>query len=336
MDGNVKGVILDTFDAVSREDISCVGVGMNMEAVEDNEILFEAISYNSVRSKAPDLDKFLEDYVCARFGKKYPNMMKALRMISDEILTLGNRTYNAERAATCYRGRESGLCTAPSLSIDRVTYSSKATKVLYDNEILAEVLRLMLESYDEQKNNQCYLFDITDIARQINSNHSWELLDLFREAFKRHDYECFEKYSNEFLELYDIQEAIMQKLPEKSFNIIVEKARKMGRNPREENMFIYNWLKLIFNFQLTSHPVTDLDYGHLECSGLLIAFYKKRWEIYIEMMRYYFDTPEDLPTVAWADYAENFIFEQMIRKERPKSALYSYEDCMKKIAKKEL
>lgn len=299
MDGNLKGLLLEPFDAVKRDDIMSVGVGMTMEAVELDEILYEGIAYNSIRGEKPDIEEFLRSYVKARFGRVYNNLVEAFRIIADHILTL-NENSN-------YSGRESGLCAAPGLDVKKVSYSSVALKVSYDEKQLEKVLALMLESYDELKDNECYIFDITDIKRQINANRSWHIIDNLLSSFKNKDEIGFELYAKELLELYDVQNELMSKNPRTRLDAYIEKAKNMGRNPSEKTMFAYNALVLLTNWLDKSHPVLDLDYGHREWHGMLSEFYKKRWQIFIEMMRMHINNPENLPDVAWQEYCYTFI-----------------------------
>ena len=291
MDGNLRGFLCEPFDAVAKEDITTVGIGMTMEGIEDNEILYEGITYNAIREQKPDVDEFLESYAKSRYGICNESIFEALKILSDEIFVL-NEENN-------YSGRESGLCAIPGLDVKTVTYPSHAYKVCYDEERLKKCRDLLLENFEKLKDNECYRFDLMDILRQINANESWHLMDEFVSAFKGGDYEGFVKSSDKFLALYDEQEKIMDSGKTKLQNF-VKHAKAYAENESEKIMFAFNAINLIMLWADKDFPPILIDYAYREWSGVL-GLYKKRWSIFIELMRVNFYTPEKLKSINWRE-----------------------------------
>ena len=291
--GNLKGMLTEPYEAAEREDISTGGIGMTMEGIELDEILFAAFSYNSVRSHKPSIDDFVKNYTIARFGKYTENMYNAYKILADEIYILTNNDYS---------GRESVFCAAPKLDVKSASASAEVFCVYYDENRLKTVLELIKS---EPVDNECYRFDVMDIERQINANYGWHLAEKFITAFKNGDYTTFNKYSNEFLQLMDKQNELMKACSKTRLDDFIMHAKAYGRTETEKSQFAFEAVNMLFLWADKESPAILMDYAHREWNGML-EFYKKRWSAYIELMRINIDNPKALREIDWrgAEYFE--------------------------------
>lgn len=294
MAGNIEGMLCDTYDAAAREDITNVGIGMTMEGIELDEMLFAAFAYTSVRNEKPSIDDFVSDYVVARFGKSSDKLYQACEILAKEIYALFGEEY---------RGRESVFCAAPKLDVKSASTCAAMHSVEYDEDKLKQVYKLMAS--ENLYNNECWRFDTMDIHRQINANDGWHLADAFIDAFKKGDRDAFEKNAKEFLDLCDTQNEIMASHSSTRLENFIARAKAYGKTEEERTQFAFEALNMIFLWSDKDAPPTLMDYAHREWNGML-EFYKKRWSAYIELLRANISTPEKLREVDWrgAEYFE--------------------------------
>lgn len=294
MDGNLKGFMLEPFDAIENENITTVGIGMTMEAIEVDEILFEGLSYNAIRDSKPDLDIFLKAYATARYGIYNASIEEIFRILLEEIYILNEKGD--------YSGRESGLCCMPGLDAKVVSQSSLAYSVDYDEKKLEKCKELMVANLDKLKENECFRFDLMEMSREINANISWHLMESFIDAFKKRDYITFKSKSKEFLNLYNVQNDLMSQNSKTRLDSFINHARAYGRNEEEKNMFAFNAINMIMLWARNDFPKVLIDYAYREWHGI-IPYYKKRWQAYIALMDMHFGNQEGLPTINWMDYS---------------------------------
>ena len=291
--GNLEGMLTEPYDAAGRDDITTVGIGMTMEGIEMDEMLFSAFSYNAVRSRKPDVDEFLDKYVLARCGRINDNLYKAYEILAKEIYILTNNDYS---------GRESVFCAAPKLDVKTASTSAVVYDVYYDEQRLKKAYELLKL---ETENNECMRFDLMDMKRQINANDAWHLADKFIAAFKNSDKEGFEKYSDEFLKLADEQNELMAQFSKTRLDDFVKHAKTYGKTREEKVQFAFEALNMLFLWADKESPAVLMDYAHREWNGML-EFYKKRWCAYIELMRIHISDPSALREIDWrgAEYME--------------------------------
>ena len=294
LDGNIDGIIAKPFEAVSRDD-SLIGIGMTMEGIELDEILFYAFSKTSIRTDKIDSSEFADDFVKARYGYINSN----LKEIYSELIRYVYKLTDYKS----YRGRESVLCARPNLNVHTVSYWSEI-KNWYDSEILYDITQKMLLEYDALKDNECYITDIIELARQLNSEIGHEYLDKFSDAWNSHDLPEYLEYSEKFMRLFDNAEELMMHNKKTTLASWLEKADLYAKNEEEKRIFRFNALNLIVLWASKDGAVSLRDYAYREWSGLIL-FYKKRWQTFFENLE------NGGKAVDWADFDYEFILDSL-------------------------
>lgn len=290
--GNLNGMLTQPYDAVGRDDITTVGIGMTMEGIELDEMLFGAFSYTAVRSEKPNIDDYVRDYVKSRFSYVSDSLYEAYGILAKEIYILTNNDYS---------GRESVFCAAPKIDVKSASASAMVFDVYYDEGRLVKVLELLKSEASRLNGNECYEFDVTDIERQLNANEGWRLVNKFISAFKKSDSEEFGRYSTEFLRLYDAQIELMKKLKKTNLENFISHAKAYGRSDADKEMFAFNAVNMLMLWSDKDSPNSLNDYAHREWAGLL-EFYKKRWTAYIKHMEINIANPDKLSEFDWRGY----------------------------------
>lgn len=251
-------------------DSSCVGIGVMPEGVECDEILFDIVSEVSVKERLSPLDEFLSDYISARYGICNPDLMRVYKIAFEKVYTEDSVLYK----------HESGLMAYPSPEANRVCYWAGAAAE-EDNSHLAEMASLLLKYWEECRTRESYRTDVVAVCRQLIANQSWTHIYAFNRAYKAGDKESFRRHADAFLNMFSLQEAVVDCDEKLSLQNYLEKALKRGKDEREKAAFLKNAKRLITLWSRTAAGETLHDYSPREYGDMLRFFYKPRWETYI-------------------------------------------------------
>ncbi|MGN0494096.1 MAG: alpha-N-acetylglucosaminidase TIM-barrel domain-containing protein, partial [Acutalibacteraceae bacterium] len=204
------------------------GIGLLPEGIEDVEMFYDLLNDMSYRKEKPDLDKWLESYARYRYNTENNNVKDALKLLAEKVLicTLKEGT------------RESVFIARPSVNVQKVSMWT-ATFCAYDEKDLAAALRLMFSQYDALRDNDCYQFDITDLARQALSNYGWHVFERILNG------ENTAENQQLFLKMIIMQDSLMSANPRTCFSTWLNKARSFGKNEQEKDSFEKNARYLI-------------------------------------------------------------------------------------------
>lgn len=185
--GNIKQIIEKSYE-------SNIGVGMLPEGVENSEILFDLFSFISVNSSKVNIEEFINYYIKNHFYKNTSN-------IKDYLNILANDIYINEDQNPMF---ESGFNATPSLTVDRHLGCSTHAIDIYPLALFNASIKILNE-FDNNTNNDSYIFELIDTIRQLNANYSWHLVYNIQKSYFNKDLSLLSKNKELFLELFDLQ-----------------------------------------------------------------------------------------------------------------------------------
>lgn len=246
------------------------GIGLTMEAIENNAAMYEILLEN-IWSDAPiDVDKWISNYVKRRYESNNNEVHKAWKI-------LRNTVYNYDgNLISC--GPRSVITISPSLN--EITQRVSAYSYYHPGDILP-AWEHMLSAANELKNNNSYQYDLVDLTRQILANYSNELQEMYRHAFNEKDFESHLSIKNDFIELIDDMDEMMSTRQEFMFGPWVEAARSWGTNDKEKDLYEVNARNLLTLWHGPEHKNLD-DYACRQWGGLLGQYYKTRWSKFFD------------------------------------------------------
>lgn len=271
MRGSAERTYRIPYAMAKSENSSCIGIGAMPEGVECDEILFDIISEVSVKEKLSSTREFLSEYISARYGMSNSDLVRVYEIAFEKIYTEDSVLYN----------HESGLMAYPAPEVNRVCHWAAGAAV-QDNSHLEEMATLLLKYWDDCKMRESYRTDLVAVCRQLIANESWTHIYAFNNAYKTGDKESFCKHASAFLNMFSLQEAIVDCDEKLSLQNYLEKAVKRGKTDREKAALLKNAKRLITLWSRTVAGETLHDYSPREYGDMLRFFYKPRWLAYIE------------------------------------------------------
>jgi alpha-N-acetylglucosaminidase len=142
--------------------------------------------------------------------------------------------------------------------------------------------RLMVQVADKYRGNNNFEYDLVDVVRQSLADRGRIVYNRAVADFKSFDKKAFKKHSEEFLHLLLLQDKLLGTRSEFRVGTWIEKARNLGNNDEEKNLYEWNARVQITTWgnRYSANEGGLRDYAHKEWNGILKDFYYKRWEAY--------------------------------------------------------
>lgn len=250
------------------------GVGMTMEGIENNPVMYELLCELPWRPEKFDKDQWLEGYVKARYGKSHPAVQEAWKILSNSV-------YNCPAESTQEGTTESIFCARPAETI-KSTSTWATSNVYYDADDINKAARLMLSAADDYKGNNNFEYDLVDILRQAISEKGRRTQLEVTAAYRTYDRYAFKRTTKKFLHLIDLQDELLSTRPEFMVGTWIESAKNLGQTQEEKDQYEWNARTQITTWgnRTAANDGGLHDYSHREWNGILKDFYKMRWETY--------------------------------------------------------
>lgn len=254
------------------------GVGLTMEGIENNPVMYELLCELPWRQEHFKKETWLERYVKARYGKICQDVLDAWMLLAGSI-------YECPAESTQQGTHESIFCARPSLNAYQASSWSEMSDY-YDPQDVIDAASLMVKAAPEFKGCNNFEYDLTDIVRQaIAEKGRLEYRNLVN-AFNTGDTVALRKHSERFLGLILLQDTLLSTRPEFMVGKWIADARNLGRTEDEKD-----WLEWNARVQITTwgnRTASDEgglhDYAHKEWSGILADFYYMRWKTWTGML----------------------------------------------------
>lgn len=300
MYGNIRGMLQEPIEQIlGKKETAPVGIGMTMEAVEVDEILYDVFGSVSFADEKPNLEEFLKQFTHCRYGKESKKQLEAYKLLCDNVYNLSG--------TNLFGTKESALCARPSIDAKNVSTWGNKEPTPYDSHILIKTAELMLEDYEKYSYSEGYRLDLTDILRQAIADRGWVEIEKIRKAFFEKDKKELCHLAEKFLSMFDLQETLMRTNKRTLLGNWLKKATDYAQNEDERKMFLFNAKNLITLWASLQGSVQLHDYAHREWSGMIEHFYKKRWSTYLAMLDEYIERQEELPEIDWTEFETQFV-----------------------------
>ncbi len=264
------------------------GVGMTMEGIENNPVMYEFIMELPWRPEKIDKEEWLEGYVFARYGRKDPELSEVWKI-------LGKTAYNCPRIQE--GTTESVFCARPAEEIYSAS-SWGSSNMYYPVAEFRKAAGLMLQVADRYRGNNNFEYDLTDVVRQAVADRGNELQKEITAAYRSKDKELFSRLSEKFLELILLQDRLLSCRPEFMVGTWLQQARKIGAGAEEKQLYEWNARTQItvWGDRNAANGGGLHDYAHREWAGLLKDFYYLRWKTWFEELqnRLAGETPQNI------------------------------------------
>lgn len=252
------------------------GVGMTMEGIENNPVMYELLCELPWREQRFLKDEWLEGYLKARYGKSDSQVSQAWMLLSNTI-------YNCPAASTQQGTHESILCARPSWKAYQVSSWSEMSDY-YDPTDVIRAAGMMVDAAERFRGNNNFEYDLVDIVRQAVAEKGRLMYRVLVDAYKAGDRELFKLSSDRFLRLILMQDRLLATRPEFKVGRWLESARNLGSTEEEKDWYEWNARVQITTWgnRVAADDGGLHDYAHREWNGLLRDFYYLRWKTWLD------------------------------------------------------
>jgi alpha-N-acetylglucosaminidase len=267
MDGVAVNPALALNDSTSKR---MVGIGLTMEAIEQNPVIYELMMQHTWQTQPVQLDAWLHKYVLNRYAVADNSLAEAWQKLR----------------ATAYNGKEI-RDGAECIITGRPTFDSTTvwtrTKLNYTPQELLPAWDLFMQAASKGVNTDGFQYDLIDITRQVLANYALPLQKNWVDAFRAKDTEAFKKYSNAFLQLISDMDALLATRKDFMLGPWIADARSCGNTNEEKALYERNARDLITLWGDANSPLHE--YSNRQWSGLLNDFYRQRWQQFFDMLQ---------------------------------------------------
>lgn len=239
------------------------GIGLTMESIEQNPVLYELMTDNTWRDTPIDLNTWLERYTLNRYGQSNTDILKAWDIMVKTV-------YNGQ---VIRDGAESIIVARPTFEGYR---RWARTKLNYAPVDLLPAWDLFVKTIPLHKDSDGFEYDLVDVTRQVLANYALPLQQQITTAYRANNKADFEKYSNEFIALIDDMDMLLATRKDFLLGPWIADARSWGQTEQEKALYEQNARDLITLWGDANNRLHE--YSNRQWSGLLSDFYKPRWQ----------------------------------------------------------
>jgi alpha-N-acetylglucosaminidase len=246
------------------------GIGLTMEGIEQNPVMYELMMANTWRRDIIDLNSWLPQYIRNRYGTENNHALNAWKVLRKTVYQVSPDKYKRDGAESIIQARP----TFDSMS------RWANTRLNYDAKGLLPAWDEMIKAIPACKNSDGFQYDLVDVTRQVLANYALPLQRLVAESYKNRDRGLFKEYSSRFIELIEDMDMLLSTRKEFLLGPWVADARKWGTGKKEKALYEMNAKDLITLWGDENCPLNE--YACRQWSGLLNDFYKPRWQRFFE------------------------------------------------------
>jgi alpha-N-acetylglucosaminidase len=241
---------------------SMKGIGLTMEGIEQNPVLYELLTDHTWQDQVIDLDTWLPAYVHKRYGSINEHAVNAWKILRTTV-------YNGK---TIRDGTESIIAARPTF--ENGTRWVKTT-LNYEASELLPAWDEMIKAIPACKDYDGFQYDLVDVTRQVLANYALPLHQAVAEAYQKQDATLFADRTKQFIKLIEDMDKLLATRNDFLLGRWLEDARRCGITNDEKNLYEQNARDLITLWGDEKNRLHE--YSCRQWSGLLNDFYKPRW-----------------------------------------------------------
>lgn len=296
--GQILNVTINPVAALANKSSSMVGMGLTMEGEEGNEIIYDLLLDQAWSSEPIDTDVYFHDWVSSRYG---PAAVPQGVYQAWDIMR--NSVYNNTNLTLAQGVTKSIFVLAPNVTGLLNRTGHHPTTITYDPATLVRAWESFYSaacSLPSLWDNEAYVFDLTDITRQVLANAFYPL------------YTTFVKSSNTSLPSYNISLAHstgqqMLTLLTDLDNVLAasnlshfslaywfasaqawaavnetDSTYSIGVNETETQVASYYGYNALNQVTLWGPTGQINDYASKQWAGLIGGYYRQRWQLFVD------------------------------------------------------
>lgn len=301
MYGILDAISSGPVDARISENSTMVGVGMCMEGIEHNPVVYELMSEMAFRSGKPQVLEWLKTYSRRRYGKAVRQVVAAWDILYHTVYncTDGIADHNTDFIVK-FPDWDPSLHSGSNISEQdnmRILLTSSGTRrflfqetssdfpeahLWYSTQEVIQALWLFLDAGNDLAGSLTYRYDLVDLTRQVLSKLANQVYRDAMIAFRRKDARALNLHGQKFLQIIKDIDVLLASDDNFLLGTWLESAKKLAVDPND--MKLYEWnarTQVTMWYDTTKTNQSQLhDYANKFWSGLLEDYYLPRASTY--------------------------------------------------------
>ncbi|KAL2253990.1 UNVERIFIED_CONTAM: Alpha-N-acetylglucosaminidase [Sesamum indicum] len=305
MYGIVDSVGSGPIDARLSPNSTMVGVGMSMEGIEQNPIIYDLMSEMAFRQDRVDVKTWIDMYAQRRYGLFVPSIQDAWNILYHTVYncTDGLNDKNRDVIVAFPDVDPNSIFTSSLLSLPRkhrhsnnrslrrAIYQQSSNSythphLWYSTSEVIRALQLFLTSGNQLSESNTFRYDLIDLTRQALAKYANQLLLKVVEAYQLGDLHAVIHRSQKFLSLVEDLDTLLACHDGFLLGPWLKSAKQLAQNDEQKKQFEWNArTQITMWFDNTEEEASLLrDYGNKYWSGLLRDYYGPRAAIYFKFL----------------------------------------------------
>ncbi|KAI3445054.1 hypothetical protein Pfo_001719 [Paulownia fortunei] len=302
------------------ENSTMIGVGMCMEGIEQNPVVYELMSEMAFRSDPLQLEEWLTTYSRRRYGKSVNQVEAAWKILHRTIYncTDGIADHNTDYIVKfpdwdpsvnnqlgvpgiIQRHKLVGIQQKRRFFLHETSSSLPQPHLWYNNQDAISALKLFLDAGNELAEIPTYRYDLVDLTRQSLSKLANEVYLNAIYAFRDKDAKALSFHCLKFLQLIKDIDKLLAADDNFLLGTWLESAKKLSLNVDEMEQYEWNArTQVTMWYDNTKYVQSKLhDYANKFWSGLLEGYYLPRASMYFTRLLKSLKENEDFKLEEW-------------------------------------
>ncbi|XP_077237893.1 alpha-N-acetylglucosaminidase-like [Tasmannia lanceolata] len=304
MYGILDSIASGPIEARTSENSTMVGVGMSMEGIEQNPVVYDLMSEMAFQHNKIDVKMWIDQYPTRRYGSSVPAMQDAWNILHRTTYNCTDGSYDKNRdvivslpdvdpsfisyPAVFKRGsnQQFGGKASRRASLKEITDSYDQPHMWYSTSEVIHALELFLASGNELSTSDTFRYDLVDLTRQALAKYANQVFLKAIEAYQSDNIHGAIIYSQHFLVLVNDMDTLLACHDGFLLGPWLESSKQLAQDPEQEKQFEWNArTQITMWFDNTEVEASLLrDYGNKYWSGLLQDYYGPRAAIYFKYL----------------------------------------------------
>ena len=281
--GNLTHLLQKPQEDINNSNGTMIGIGITMEAIEQNYVVYEAVLENKWHDgKVDDISKWVEDYSSRRYGDNSLHQVKeAWEIMKDNIYN--SPYHNVSQIEKVPSFVSSNIISPEKLSIIERYKNSVGGKLEGTIENLWKAWGLLLqdEVINKLKDIDTYKHDLIDLGVNILTNEFDIERKTFTTAYKDKKLEELKKSGEKLLTLIEDADTLLASDRIYLLGRWINNATNIAPNEKYKKLFKFNARNLL---TLWGPDGNINDYARKSWAGLYISYYYPRWKLFIDQV----------------------------------------------------
>ncbi|EEF52063.1 alpha-N-acetylglucosaminidase [Ricinus communis] len=315
MYGILDSIASGPVEARTSENSTMVGVGMSMEGIEQNPVVYDLMSEMAFQHKKVDVKAWINLYSTRRYGRSVPSIQDAWDILYHTVYNCTDGAYDKNRdvivafpdvnpfyfSVSQKRHHLNGKPVSRRAVLKENSDSYDHPHLWYSTSEVLHALELFITSGEELSGSSTYSYDLVDLTRQALAKYGNELFLKIIESYQANDGNGVASRSQKFLDLVEDMDTLLGCHEGFLLGPWLESAKQLAQDQEQEKQFEWNArTQITMWFDNTEDEASLLhDYGNKYWSGLLQDYYGPRAAIYFKYLIKSLENGKVFPLKDW-------------------------------------